>query len=170
MTTARWDGGGPARASRRIGRYEVVRELGRGGMGVVYEVRDPTSGQRFALKLILIEADAEALARFGREAELMARVSHPNVVRVRALERAPEGPYIVTDLVEGQPLSRAARAAPMAPETAAPGERAGRRSRRSTPAACCIATSSRRTSWSAPTARPCSSTSAWRATAPPARS
>ncbi len=106
-------------AARTIGRYEVVRELGRGGMGVVYEVRDPATDARLALKLILFEADAEALARFGREAELMARVSHPNVVRVRALERAREGPFIVADLVEGQPLSRVARASPMAPGAAA---------------------------------------------------
>ncbi len=94
-----------------IGPFEVLRELGRGGMGVVYEARDPrTPGRRLALKLILGAADAQALARFGREAELLARVSHPNVVRVVTLGRAPQGPYLVTELVEGEPLTAAARA------------------------------------------------------------
>ena len=51
-----------------------MRELGRGGMGVVYEVRDPASGAQLALKLIGGGADAEALVRFGREAELLARL------------------------------------------------------------------------------------------------
>ncbi|MCO5171698.1 MAG: serine/threonine-protein kinase [Planctomycetes bacterium] len=92
--------------TRRIGPHEVVRELGRGGMGVVYEVTDPALPRRLALKLILDRADPEALARFGREVELLARVRHPNVVAVHAVGRAPEGPYVLMDLVEGEPLSR----------------------------------------------------------------
>ncbi|MBX3471351.1 MAG: protein kinase [Planctomycetes bacterium] len=92
--------------TRRIGPYEVVRELGRGGMGVVYEVTDPALPRRLALKLILDHADPDALARFGREVELLARVRHPNVVAVHAVGRAPEGPYVLMDLVEGEPLSR----------------------------------------------------------------
>ncbi|MBX3471350.1 MAG: serine/threonine protein kinase [Planctomycetes bacterium] len=92
--------------TRRIGPYEVVRELGRGGMGVVYEVTDPALPRRLALKLILDRADADALARFGREVELLARVRHPNVVAVHSVGRAPEGPYVLMDLVEGEPLSR----------------------------------------------------------------
>ena len=97
--------------TRRIGAYEVVRELGRGGMGVVHEVRD-ADGRRLALKLILGQADVEALARFEREVELLARVSHKNVVPVHSVSRAPEGPYVVMDLVEGESLAaRAARGA-----------------------------------------------------------
>ncbi|MCO5171699.1 MAG: serine/threonine-protein kinase [Planctomycetes bacterium] len=92
--------------TRRIGPYEVVRELGRGGMGVVYEVTDPALPRRLALKLILDRADPDALARFKREVELLARVRHPNVVAVHAVGRAPEGPYVLMDLVEGEPLSR----------------------------------------------------------------
>jgi predicted Ser/Thr protein kinase len=107
-------------AGRRIGAYEVVRELGRGGMGVVYEARDPTTGRRLALKLIIgDEAEGDALARFRREAEVMARVSHPNVVRVHALDRAPEGPFIVTELVDGQGLDGLTRKGPLPPEVAA---------------------------------------------------
>ena len=59
-----------------FGPYTVVRELGRGGMGVVYEVRHPEIPRRLALKLITADcADEDTLSRFGREAELLARVS-----------------------------------------------------------------------------------------------
>jgi predicted Ser/Thr protein kinase len=104
---------------RRIGPYEVVRELGRGGMGVVFEVRDPAvADRRLALKLILPGAASDdALARFAREAQLLARVKHPNVVAIHACARAPEGPYLVTDFVEGEPLSRRADWTPTAAAT-----------------------------------------------------
>ncbi|MCO5171701.1 MAG: serine/threonine protein kinase [Planctomycetes bacterium] len=94
--------------ARRVGPYEVMRELGRGGMGVVYEVRDPALPRRLALKLILDGGGSEVVARFVREAELLARVRHPGVVAVHAVGRAPEGPYVVMDLVEGEPLARLA--------------------------------------------------------------
>ncbi|RMG12898.1 MAG: serine/threonine protein kinase [Planctomycetota bacterium] len=103
-----------------IGPYRVVRELGRGGMGVVYEVRHPARPGRLALKLILAgAADAEALARFGREAELLARLRHPGVVAVHDLGRAPQGPYLVMDLVEGQPLDETLRAGSLGAREAA---------------------------------------------------
>jgi predicted Ser/Thr protein kinase len=104
--------------ARHIGPYLLVRELGRGGMGVVHEVRD-AAGRRLALKLILDAGQGEALTRFRREAELMARVTHPNVVRVHALDVAPEGPFIVTELVDGRSLSQVAREGPLAPAAAA---------------------------------------------------
>ena len=67
--------------TRTIDGFTVVRELGRGGMGVIYEARHPDLPRTVALKLIL-EGDAEAILRFGREAELLARVSHPNVLKI----------------------------------------------------------------------------------------
>jgi predicted Ser/Thr protein kinase len=90
-----------------LGRFQVVRELGRGGMGVVYEVRDPALGGRaLALKLLQATSDANALLRFAREAEVLARVRHVGVVRVHALERTPRGePYLLTDLVPGRDLA-----------------------------------------------------------------
>ncbi len=94
---------------RTIGHYEVVREIGRGGMGAVYEGRDLTvDGRRVALKVVLEAAlDPEALVRFEREARLLARVHHPGVVRVHALERAERAPVLVTELIEGaRPLER----------------------------------------------------------------
>ena len=88
-----------------IGPYLVVAELGRGGMGVVYEVSDPSlPGRRLALKQILKDrCGPEALRRFAREAEMLAKVQHPNVVRVYACTLDPVA-YLVTELVEGQDL------------------------------------------------------------------
>jgi serine/threonine protein kinase len=89
----------------RIGPYQIVAELGRGGMGVVYEVRDPNlPGRRLALKQILKDlCGPDALRRFAREAEMLAKVQHPNVVRVYACTLDPVA-YLVTELVEGQDL------------------------------------------------------------------
>jgi hypothetical protein len=85
-----------------IGPYRVVRVLGRGGMGIVYEGFDPAVNRRVALKVILDEAlDATAMARFEREARLLARVKHPNVVAVHALERLGRSPVLITELIEG---------------------------------------------------------------------
>lgn len=81
------------------GRYEIVREIGRGGMSVVYEARDLRLGRRVALK-VLKEVGPE---RVRREAEAAARLRHPNVVAVH--EVGPD--YIVMDLVEGRTLAEA---------------------------------------------------------------
>jgi serine/threonine protein kinase len=101
-----------------IGPFEVIRELGRGGMGVVLEVRHPQIPRRLALKQIHADG-GEAFARFEREAKLLARVSHPNVVAIHTLDRDKGQPYLVTDLVEGRNLKAVAREAPLAPERAA---------------------------------------------------
>ncbi|HXG61588.1 MAG TPA: serine/threonine-protein kinase, partial [Planctomycetota bacterium] len=81
------------------GRYEIVREIGRGGMSVVYEARDRRLGRRVALK-VLREVGPE---RVRREAEAAARLRHPNVVAVH--EVGPD--YIVMDLVAGRTLAEA---------------------------------------------------------------
>ncbi len=110
----------PAAPPRAVGPYEVVRELGRGGMGVVYEVRRPDlPGRALALKLILGAASQDALERFGREAEVLARVRHRGVVTVHQLGRAPEGPYLVTDFVAGQGLGGLLRTGPLPARRAA---------------------------------------------------
>src|SRR5262249_11264209 len=98
-------------AGVRIGPYEVVRELGRGGMGIVYEVRGPEAARRLALKVIHGDGAApDELERFRREARLLSRVQHPSVVAVHAVDRTQDGrDYLVTDLVEGESLGRTAR-------------------------------------------------------------
>ncbi|MGE0712743.1 MAG: WD40 repeat domain-containing serine/threonine protein kinase [Planctomycetota bacterium] len=103
-----------------LGPFTVLRELGRGGMGAVLVVRRPGSEVELALKLVLAADDPVALARFGREAELLARVQHPAVLRVHELGRLPQGPYLLTDLVEGEPLDQLVRrSGPLPPAEAA---------------------------------------------------
>ncbi len=93
------------RAGEQVqGRYEVIRELGRGGMGVVYEVRRLADAQRFALKLTH-ELHGTALARLAREALIASRIQHPNVVGVVDVDVSQSGfLYVVMELVDGTSL------------------------------------------------------------------
>jgi serine/threonine-protein kinase len=92
-------------------RYRVVRKLGAGAMGEVFEVERTTDRQRFALKVLSGASDAAALARFAREAHLAAQVTSPHVVRVFDIDFASSGfMYIVMEKVDGATLKeRAAR-------------------------------------------------------------
>jgi len=105
----------------RIGPFEVLAELGRGGMGVVYAVRRPDDPRRLVLKrLDRRAASPEGIARFVREARLLARVEHPGVVRVHDLAEAADGaPYLVCEHVPGEDLHAVAKAGPVAPRRAA---------------------------------------------------
>ena len=111
-----------------FGVYRVIRLLGRGGMGEVYEVEHPQLGVHYALKAFAREAtDADALrARFLAEGRLLARLDHPRLVRVHdlAVDAATGRPYFVMDLVlgaEGRPesLEDARRAGTVTEEQAA---------------------------------------------------
>ncbi len=103
-----------------IGPYRILRELGRGGMGVVYQAEDPALGRRVAVKQVLAAgaADPELLLRFRREADALARVNHPGVVRVHAVEATPQGPLLVTELIEGEGLDARLARGPLPPEEA----------------------------------------------------
>jgi predicted Ser/Thr protein kinase len=92
-------------APATIGPYRVVRELGRGGMGIVFEAEPHACpGARYALKL-LVAPDARARERFRREGELLSRVDgNRNVVRVHATGEDKGRPFLVLDLVEGESL------------------------------------------------------------------
>ncbi|MEV5750780.1 TerD family protein [Actinoallomurus sp. NPDC052308] len=95
------------------GRYRLVRQLGEGGMGQVWEAQDETLGRRVAVKVISLLAGGggrgdEARARFLREARITARLQHPNIVTVHDLgETGTEGdrvPFLVMELVRGEGL------------------------------------------------------------------
>ncbi len=92
-----------------IGRYQVVRELGRGAMGAVYAAHDPVLGREVAVKTVLGagELDAEQRLRFEREARSAARLQHPNIVTVFDLGETDGVPYLAMELLEGEPLSEA---------------------------------------------------------------
>lgn len=84
------------------GRYRIVKHLGAGGMGAVYEVERMTDGKHFALKALSTGSDAHARARFAREAQIVANVSHPNVVSIVDIDVAKSGfIFLVMELVEG---------------------------------------------------------------------
>ena len=92
----------PAAERRRIGPYELVRLLGRGGMSEVYEAENPRLGTRHALKLYAYEKDdPEVRERFLVEGRLLARLNHPRIVKVTDFGTDGEGgqPYFVMDLV-----------------------------------------------------------------------
>src|SRR5579859_3782977 len=91
---------------RRIGKYIVKRELGRGGMGAVYLAEQPGLGREVAIKELVpsAAADPTALKRFLQEAQVMARTSHPNLVQVHDLEQIGAANYIVLEFVRGKSL------------------------------------------------------------------
>jgi len=97
--------GDPGAAPAEIGGYRVIREIGRGGMGIVYEVE--RGGRRYALKHLPLSPvlGARALHRFRRETIALQRLEHSNIVSVHDSGIDREVPWIVMDLVEGCPLS-----------------------------------------------------------------
>jgi serine/threonine-protein kinase len=84
-----------------VGRFEILGKLGEGGMGVVYEARDPRLDRRLAVKLVRTGASSQGRARLVREAQAMARVTHPNVVTVYEAGLFDDEVFIAMELVAG---------------------------------------------------------------------
>ncbi len=99
-----------------IGRFQVLDRLGAGGMGVVYMAHDPELDRRVAIKVLREQSGGlEAASRLQREAQAIARVSHPNVVAVHETGVHDGAVYVVMEYVRGQPLRDWLRAAPRQP-------------------------------------------------------
>jgi hypothetical protein len=101
-------GAAPLRAGEVLGRYVISGVLGSGGMGVVYAAEDPRLGRRVALKLLhpsLAEASEEQQQRLLREAQAMARLSHPNVLPVFDLGTEGRQVFLAMELIEGPTLA-----------------------------------------------------------------
>jgi TolB-like protein/Tfp pilus assembly protein PilF len=89
-----------------MGRFELVRELGRGGFGVVYEARDRELGRLVALKVVATGGlGGTREDRLVREAEVAAQLSHPNIVTLHDVGRGAHGPYLVLELLRGETLA-----------------------------------------------------------------
>src|SRR5262245_15370689 len=101
--------------SPSIGRYRVVRKIGEGGMGSVYEAVDEVLGRRVAIKR-LKAVDESGRRRFWREARAVARLSHPNVCQLYEVGQDASGPFLAMELLSGEPLSVRLRRQPMSAE------------------------------------------------------
>ena len=97
------------------GPYEIVAPLGAGGMGEVYRARDARLHRDVAIKALpsSLSNDPERLARFQREARLLAALNHPNVAAIYGLEEADGSPYLVMECVEGETLAAKLAAGPL---------------------------------------------------------
>src|SRR5580765_5347135 len=90
-----------------LGPYEILAALGAGGMGEVYRAADTNLKRQVAIKVLpaTVAGDAERLARFQREAEVLAALNHPNIAHIHGLEKSDGTLALVMELVEGTTLA-----------------------------------------------------------------
>ena len=103
---------------KTIGNYKVTDRLGAGGMGEVFRARDTKLDRDVAIKMLPegVAADAERLARFEREAKLLAGLNHPNIAAIYGVEEADGATYLVLELVDGEDLSKRLDGGPVPPD------------------------------------------------------
>lgn len=117
------DAGGPAEpvTGRRIGRYELLAEIGRGGMGVVYRARQPGLDREVAVKVLASGpfAARQFVDRLRTEAAVLSRLHHPGIVTVHEVGVADGQPFLVMELVPGGSLAEQVAERPLPPKAAA---------------------------------------------------
>jgi len=96
----------------KLGKYEIVEVIGRGGMGVVYKATDPEIGRLVGIKMMTsaVISDPDLLKRFYREAQSSGRLQHPNIVTIYDLGVHEGTPYLVMEFLEGESLDANIRA------------------------------------------------------------
>src|SRR6478609_440873 len=99
----------------RLDSLEITARLGKGGMGEVYRARDTKLKRDVAIKILPDEfsRDADRIARFQREAEVLASLNHPNIAAIYHLEEANNATLLVLELVEGETLAERIQHGPM---------------------------------------------------------
>ena len=97
----------PLTPGTRLGPYEILMLIGSGGMGEVYRATDTNLKRQVAIKVLpqTVAADPERLARFQREAEVLAALNHPNIAHIHGLEKSDGAIALVMELVEGPTLA-----------------------------------------------------------------
>jgi eukaryotic-like serine/threonine-protein kinase len=97
----------PLPVGTRFGLYEILSPLGRGGMGEVYRARDTKLGRDVALKILPSEFthDPERIARFRREAKVLAALNHPHIAQIHGLDEVNGTQFLVLELVDGESLA-----------------------------------------------------------------
>ena len=100
---------GATSTGKRVGRFRLIRELGRGAQAVVWRAHDERLERDVALKLLSPGADTVSVAQWLHEARAVSRLAHPNIVPVFEADEYDGQPYLVFELVEGEPLSDALR-------------------------------------------------------------
>jgi serine/threonine-protein kinase len=106
---------------KTIGRYQVLRPIGQGGMGTVYLAEDPFLKRRVAIKVVRVTGAArhQAMLRFRGEAEISAQLNHPNLVTIFDVGVEEDlGPFLAMEYVEGKSLSKHVKEKDLDPETA----------------------------------------------------
>src|SRR6476660_6909127 len=96
----------PLASGTNLGPYEILSQLGAGGMGEVYRARDPRLGRDVAIKVLPAGSagDSDRMRRFEQEARATAALSHPNILGVFDIGSHDNSPYIVSELLEGETL------------------------------------------------------------------
>jgi serine/threonine protein kinase len=94
--------------NQTLSHYRILEKLGAGGMGEVYRAEDTNLDRQVAIKVLpdVFAADPERLARFEREAKLLASLNHPNIASIYGLEEAEGKRFLVLELIEGETRGR----------------------------------------------------------------
>src|SRR4030088_2201372 len=92
----------------KLGPYEILSALGAGGMGEVYRARDTKLGREVALKILPdgFTEDPDRLARFRREAQVLAALNHPHIGAIYGLDEANGHQFLVLELIDGESLDK----------------------------------------------------------------
>ncbi len=100
---------------KTLGHYQITSQLGKGGMGEVFEAKDKVLGREVAIKVLPDEfaRDADRVARFQREAKVLASLNHPNIAAIHGLEQSEGTNFLVLELVEGETLADRIKAGPI---------------------------------------------------------
>ena len=100
---------------KTLGHYRITNQLGKGGMGEVFQAKDQKLGRDVAIKVLPDEfaRDTDRVARFQREAKVLASLNHPNIAAIHGLEQSEGKNFLVLELVEGETLADRIKAGPI---------------------------------------------------------